>query len=208
MRRERARATRGALAAVALLVGVTCAGLAWVFAATESHAYAHGPAPRSVHLTSGRQYLLSVPGGYRALAKRANVDTPQCTYTPESAGGDAAVLSLAVQPFGADTKATNAVASFVAPATGEVRIDCLGWGAVYVDDADDSGFDVSTLLIAVASIALCVAVGLGLGALRGLIAEARSRTSEDEEVERLVHVVHVRSEDRQVGAGDGDEVLG
>jgi hypothetical protein len=197
VRRERARATRGTLAAVALLVGVTCAGLAWVFSATESHAYTHGPAPQVVHLSSGRQYLLSVPGGYRALVKRANVLTPQCTYTPQPTDGAAATLPLAVEPFGADTKATNAVGSFVAPMTGDLRIECLGWGAVYVDDADDSSFDMSTLLVAVASVALFVAVGLGLSALRGLLAEAHSRTNEDEDIERLVRVVHVRSEDGQ-----------
>jgi hypothetical protein len=195
VRRERARATRATLAAVALLVGVTCAGLAWVFAVTESHAYAHGPAPEAVHLTSGRQYLLSVPGGYRALVKRANVLTPQCTYTPQPADSGAPTLPLAVEPFGADTKATNAVGSFVAPTTGDLRIECLGWGGVYVDDADDSGFDVSTLLVTVASVALLAAVGLGLSALRGLLAEAHSRTSEDEDIERLVRAVHVRSED-------------
>jgi hypothetical protein len=203
VRREPGRATRAALAAVALLVGVTCAGLAWVFAATESHAYAHGPAPQTVHLSSGRQYLLSVPGGYRALVNRANVQTPQCTYTPESADGGAGALPLAVDPFGADTKATNAVASFVAPTSGEVRVECLGWGAVYVDDADDSGFDVSTLLVAVASVTLLAAVGLGLSALRGVLVEARTRTSEDEEIERLVRVVQVRSED-----GEADDRTG
>jgi hypothetical protein len=199
---DRARATRTVLAAVALLVGVTCAGLAWVFAATESHAYAHGPAPQTVHLTSGRQYLLSVPGGYRALVERANLQTPQCTYAPESTGGGAA-LPLAVEAFGADTKATNAVAAFVAPTTGKVRVECLGWGAVYVDDADDSGFDVSTLLVAAASVALLAAVGLGLSALRGLLAEARLRTNEDEEIERLVRVVQLRSEDPEAGDRDG-----
>lgn len=200
MRREPARATRAALAAVALLVGVTCAGLAWVFAATESHAYAHGPAPQTVRLTSGRQYLLSVPGGYRALVNRANVQTPQCTYTPQSPDGGAATLALSVNPFGADTKATNAVADFIAPTSGDVHIECLGWGAVYVDDADDSGFDVATLLVAVASVTLLAAVGLGLSALRGLLAEARTGTDEDEEIERLVRVVQVRSDDR--GADD------
>jgi hypothetical protein len=202
VRRERVRATRAALAAVALLVGVTCAGLAWVFATTESHAYAHGPAPQSVHVSSGHHYLLSVPGGYRALVNRANVQAPQCTYTPDSADGSAATLPLAVEPFGGDTKATNAVAAFVAPTTGEVHVECLGWGAVFVDDADDSGFDVYTLLVAVASVALLAAVGLGLSALRGLLAEARYRMSEDEEIERLVRLVHVRSEDAEAGAGD------
>lgn len=205
MRRERARTTRGALAAVALLVAVSCGSLAWIFAATESHAYAHGPAPQTVHLTSGHQYLLSVPGGYRALVKRANVQAPQCTYTLESAAGGATTLPLAVDPFGADTKATNAVGVFVAPTTGEARVECLGWGAVYVDDADDSGVDVSTLLVAVASVALLAAIGLGLSALRGLLAEARASAREDEEVEHLVQVVHVRSEDREVEDRDVDE---
>jgi hypothetical protein len=162
-----------------LILGIVCVGLGFVFHRTEAHAYAGGTAPSAFRVHAGKTYLISVPGGARTLVKRADIATPQCSY--QFVGGVGAE-PLTVSPYGADTNATNAVGQFVAPVSGEITIECLNWGAVFVDNADDASFDLSTALFVVGSGVLLVAVILGAGAL----ARDGSAPRYDDEVERLV----------------------
>lgn len=143
--------------------------LLWAAARFESsrehHAYAGGgaaPVPAQVHL--GATYRLSVPGGVRAL-KAVGVDagTVACTATRT----DGATYALRLARESADTKAEDVFASFVSPTTGRVEVTCTGLGAVYLDDADDAGFDVAGLLLVLAVVALAVGLPLLLSGLRG-----------------------------------------
>jgi hypothetical protein len=116
---------------------------------------------------------------------------------------------LSVQLYGPDSKATDAIGTFAAPVTGDVHLDCIGWGAVFVDDADDAGGDLAGLFLVLCVIALTLGAALGLSALRlryGPSDESARAASENDEIERFVHLVHVRSEDGEVADPDGDDV--
>jgi hypothetical protein len=140
-----------------------------------SHSFNAGAQPpAAVRLTAGHLYQLSVPGGMAALRK-AGIDpnVPSCTWS--SAGTASAVLT--VQPLGADNKSIHAVATFVSPVTGRVRVDCGAWGEVFVDDADDAGTDLAGFFVLAATCALTVGGALVMWALwRGEAAAALSRT--------------------------------
>jgi hypothetical protein len=181
-----------------LVLGLVLVGLGLVFHATESHAYADGTAPTSVRVHPGKTYLISVPGGVKALAKHADVSAPQCSY---QLVGSAGAAPLDVTPETA-TNATNAVGSFVSPVDGQISIDCLGWGPVYVDDSDDAGFDVSTALLVLGSVVLLAGVVVGASSL----ARDGSAPRDGDEVERLVDVGAYRRPEVEVGPPDTDDV--
>ncbi|MDT4945795.1 MAG: hypothetical protein QOH14_2528 [Pseudonocardiales bacterium] len=192
-----------------LIAGLVCAALFRIVSGTEHHAYSSGAVPpASSGVTAGNTYHLSVPGGVQALQKRgASVAAAQCTW---STGGSANQV-LTATPEGAGTKATNVVASFIAPYTGDIHVDCAGWGAMYIDDADNSPADSSGWFLVLAVVTLTLGVGMALSSLRSAAGRASSSADgspgEDDEVERFVHAVHVRSQDGEVGAADGDDVL-
>ncbi len=199
MRRRRRRsgvirsATSPAVAVAVLVAGLVLAALVRVVGGTEQHSWSPGAvAPEFARLTAGKTYQLAVPGGIKDLTDRGiDVTTPRCSYTVRGGTG----RPLAVTAEGADTKATNTVGRFAAPVTGEVHVDCLGWGALFVDDADDASPDVAGWLLVLAVVLLTVGAGLGLSALRaGRARRAHTRDTGDEEIERLVRLVHVRSE--------------
>lgn len=198
----------GAAGVVLLLLGIALAGLSRVVAGTEHHSFAPGAVPpSSVRVTSGQQYLLSVPGGVDALqARGTDPSTLRCQWS--SAGG--AVKTLDIQPGGADTKATNAIATFTAPLTGAIHVDCTGWGAVFVDDADNASGDLAGLLLLLCIVAFTLGAGLGLSALRSHLARPEADSAgpagDDDEVERFVYLVHVRSEDDEVGDTDRGDI--
>jgi hypothetical protein len=182
-----------------LVVGLLCCALYRVVSGSEHHAYSAGAeAPQSVHLTAGTSYTLSVPGGVRTLLDRGvDVSAAQCQW---SIGGSAA-QALTVTAERADTKATNVVATFIAPFTGDLHIDCAGWGGVFVDNADNTSADVAGWFLLVGVIALTLGVGLGLSEWR-LSAERRSaeRTSrEDDQVETLVGSHDTGFGDHEIG---------
>ena len=110
-----------------------------------------------------------------------------------------------------DTKATNTVAHFVAPVSGRLHIDCRNWGTMFVPDANNRSTDVAGAFLVAAIVLLTIGAGLGLSALRSGGRErsdgSGGPTSEDEEIQRLVHVVKVRSEDEEVGGSDGPAVM-
>lgn len=197
------RATIGALLVVlGLLLGV----LYRVVDGTESHAYSSGTLPPpSVHLTAGNSYLISVRGGADAITRSGGVlNAPQCEWSSDGSPAQA----LTVTAYASDTKATNAVGSFIAPVTGQVHIACAGWGAVFVDDADNAPADVAGWLLCAAVVALTVGGGLAVSALRaasdqrasGPDRRPSSAAGRDDQVERPVDVA--------VGGGEDDEVVG
>lgn len=196
----------GALAIVLLLLGVVLAALSRVAAGSERHSYSSGAVPpASVAVTGGRTYLMSVPGGVGALqAHGLDPAALRCEWSEQGSGAQA----LDAQFYGTGGKATNAIGSFVAPVSGAIHLDCVGWGAVFVDDADNASGDVAGLLLVLCVLALTFGATLGLSALRGLSATGSvGAAGEDDEIERLVHLVHVRSEDGEVGDGDGRDVV-
>jgi hypothetical protein len=186
---------RGILAVVVLLAGALCGGLYRVSDGAEKHSYNAGAVPpETVRLTVGHRYEISVPGGRKALQKRGIVTTSaQCSVTPD--GG--VEVPLAVTVLSNDVRPTNALANFVSPISGRVHLDCGSWGAVFVDDSDDSGWDYAGLWLVLAAIFLTAGVALGLSALY-------TRTArQDEEIERRLRV----GAHHEVGPGDADDVL-
>ncbi|HZY75826.1 MAG TPA: hypothetical protein VFE40_05875 [Jatrophihabitantaceae bacterium] len=197
------RAQHGAAAVVLLVVGILLAGLYRVTSGTERHSYASDAVPpANVHVTVGHSYLISVPGGVAALQDHGL--SPSGLRCEWSTGGSA-VQPLSVQLYGPDAKATDAIGTFTASVTGDVHIDCTGWGAVFVDDADDAGGDLAGLFLVLCVIALTIGAALGLSALRSRYSDASYELAhakrEDAEIERLVHIVHVRSEDEDTSPG-------
>jgi hypothetical protein len=196
----------GALAILLLLIGIVLAGLSRIASGGERHAYASGAVPpSSVHVTAGETYLLSVPGGVRALQDHG-LDPSSLTCQWSRQGGTS--QSLKVQLYGAGSKATDAIGTFSGPVTGQVYVTCTGWGAMFVDDADDASGDRAGLLLVLCVVALTLGATLGLSALRGLELGGGSAgtAGEGDEIERLVHLVRVRSEDGEVGGGDTGNV--
>ena len=199
------------VAAVALvLIAIACGFGYRLLAGSARHSYSSGAVPpASARVTFARNYELAVPGGVRALVSRGvNPDTLACLWS----GSSAVSQKLTITVAGSDTKATDVIATFVAPTSGPISVDCLGWGAVFVDDADDAAPDVAGTFLVLCVLALAVGLPLGLSALRERSGagddDSAGPTSEDDEIERLVHLVHVRSEDGEVVDGDGADVGG
>ena len=190
------------------------AGLYRVLSGTEHTAYAAGGVPpATAHVTEGKTYGLSVPGGVSTLRKRgADVNSPECQWSAAGTGTQV----LQAQAGGPDTKAINVVATFVSPVTGDIAVSCAGWGAMFIDDADSTPADVAGWLLVLAVVALTAGVGLGVSALRSAGGIAGNRVGEpagsagfageDDEIERFVHVVHLRSQDPEVGDTDSGDV--
>lgn len=191
-----------------MLLGILLAGLYRVASGNERHAYSSGAVPpSSIHVTSGHSYLISVPGGVSALQDHdLNPSGLRCEWS----SGGSATQALSVQLYGPDSKATDAIGTFAAPVGGQIHVDCIGWGAVFVDDADDASGDLAGLFLLLCVIVLTFGAGLGLSALRLHHADSTRNSarsaSENDEIERLVHLVHVRSEDGEVTGSDGGDV--
>ena len=161
------------LVAAGLLLWVT-SGFA---AGRERHSYTGGRPAASAQVSAGHTYWLAVHGGVRALQARG-VDPKTVTCTAYRTAGSGVALTLTREVV--DTKAVNAFASFVAPATQRISVVCTGVGAVYVDDAQDATFDVGGLLLIAACVVLVIGVGLLLSAVRtGAARPAPYATSPD-----------------------------
>lgn len=159
---------------VLLFASIVLFGAAAVLSGSQRHSYsADAVPPRYVTVTQGESYRISIHGGVAAEAARGlQPSALQCDFS--TVGSGAGYLDL--QAESASSKATNDIATFTAPVSGRIHIDCTGLGAVFVDDADDAGFDGAGL-----------AVVLGIAAfLAGLLAlfsrrvhfESRAQRSE------------------------------
>jgi hypothetical protein len=151
---------RTASAGVLLVV----AGIAlWVLYRYQSgrqpDSFTTGGAPPSyVHVTSGKTYWLSIAGG---VQKETSLGLDPAALKCTAATPGAGATGLAIQAESADTKAINQIASFVAPSTGKLHIECRALGTVYVDDADGT-FDYASLWLVLATIALVLGIPLAL----------------------------------------------
>jgi hypothetical protein len=186
------------VAVVLVAIGLFCCGMFRVLGQSEHRAYASGAAPRAVHVTSGQQYILAVRGGTKKLLERGvDVTNPNCTW---SVGGTEA-QALTVSPAGSNAKGTNAVASFIAPYTGDLHIECTNFGGVFVDNADDAGTDRAGWFLFAGVIALLVGGGLGVSAARSasLARSVQGASSEYDEVQGLVDVPSGSLRDDEVG---------
>lgn len=169
MQPERRR-RRPVVAVVALLAGLA-AVLAWRVASSREHLpYRAGATPQLAHVTKNNTYSLAVPGGVQSMLRAGipsrtdngnTVLALQCTYS--LGGGEA---SLDVTAESTSTKAEDTVAQFIAPATGQVRITCSGWGPMFVPDSDDRSYDWAGFAVLAATILLTVGAALGLSELR------------------------------------------
>jgi hypothetical protein len=162
------RQRTAALAIVLLALAIVFAVLYWIENHSEHHSYNAGArAPQTVHVTKNKQYEISVPGGVKRLAAEGipggNVT---CTYTTSTVTGSVG-QALSVTALGSDTRTVHAVATFVAPVTGQIHIACAHVASVFVDDADDVSADPAGLFIVLTTIALTLAAALGLSALYG-----------------------------------------
>lgn len=182
---------RGVIAVALLLAAVLFGGLYRVADGLEKHSYNSGAAPPdTVTLTQGRTYQISVPGGRKALARQGiSTKVAQCSLSQPSGN----TQTLTVTLLSNDVRPTNAIATFVAPLSGPVHINCGPWGAVYVDDADNTGWDYAGLFLLLTAICLTLAVALGLSALYA---------RHGDQVERGVEV---GVGDHEVGRGDGGD---
>lgn len=155
-------ASRRAFAAAALVVlGLALWALYRFSAGGDPYAYAPGAqVPATVTLHEGHTYHLAIPGGPSALpVGPSQVGTLRCVFTRSDGGATA--LQLGVD----SDKATNQFAVVVAPLTGSGQVSCAGLGPVFVA-GDDSPYDVSGLLLVLATIALTVGAPLLLSVLR------------------------------------------
>jgi hypothetical protein len=201
----RASVARAAVATGLIIAALLLGALYRILSGTEHHSFDKGAvAPNSARVTLGQTYTLSVPDGVRALTARGvEVKTPQCEWSVDGSASQA----LTVVAAGEGTKAINVVATFVSPYTGDIHVDCLGWGSMFVDDADNASADYAGWFLLLATISLTAGVALGLAALRSAGVDSDRAAREDDEIERLVHAVHVRSEDHEVPRRDGDDVV-
>ncbi len=158
-------AAGGVALAVALIVlGIVFAVLYRYENSRETHSYNDGgAAPVYVHLTDGKQYEISTPGGMDALTKAgSSASALNCSYTPQDG---AATTALTTTSLGAGTRTTHAVATFTSPVTGLVRVECRALQSVYIDDADNVGGDPAGLFLLLCTITLSVGAMFGLSAL-------------------------------------------
>ncbi len=153
---------RGGCAVGLIIAAVLFAGLYRVANGVEKHSYNTGAVPpMTVSLTAGHSYEISVPGGRKALQDRGiSASQAQCSWSQ----GAQTEQVLAVTALSADVRPTHAIATFVSPASGQIHIDCAGWGAVYVDDADNAGWDYAGLFLVLTAVCLTLGVALGLSA--------------------------------------------
>ena len=208
MEQRRSVVRPGVIGVLLLVLGAVSWGASRLATGIEDHAWSTTAlGPDHVRLTRGHSYLLAYPGGVKALvAQGISPSSLECFWQPP--GG--VRRQLVVQSLPLNTVQRNTVATFVAPMTGLGGISCDGLGQMFVDDSDDARADLAGWLIALATLELVLGVALCLSALRTRIGEVRASewtAGEDDEVERLVRVVHERSLDDEVVDGDADDRL-
>ena len=164
---EPRRTRLGAVVAGTVLVlgGLAAWALYVQSSGDEPHAYARdGKPPAYVQVEAGKTYRISVRGGV-ATEARAGIAPDALTCTAARPGQAPGALNLTTES--ADTKATNDIASFVSATSGRLHVECARLGTVFVDNAEDSAFDWSSLWLVLASLALVIGTPLVLSMLRG-----------------------------------------
>jgi hypothetical protein len=179
---SRAATSRKAFAGVVLVVlGLGLWAVYRLSIGNERHSFAAGAvAPTYVHVTAGKTYHLASPDGVRG-EQTLGLDPDALRCTSNQVGQQPGQLSIT--PEKAGTKATNQIATFVAPVTARLHIDCEDTTSVFVDNADDADPDRAGLWLVLASIMLAVGLPLALSALRR---PSAAGPGQHDEVERFV----------------------
>ena len=164
-----------------VFAGLLSWGLYALSAGHEKHSYTHGGAPPPfVDVTAGHTYHLAIPGGLDA-ERKLGLDPTKLQCTAAESGSLPGPLNVVAET---NTKALDRIGSFTAGRSGSFTIRCAGIGAVFVDDADDAGYDWSGLWLVLAAAALAVGFPLALAGLRALAPRtAVSAAREDDQVE-------------------------
>jgi len=168
---------RLSLGVTLVVLAVLLFGLSRLVSAGQRHSYDRGatPAP-TYHLTRGEKYQLSVHGGIAELRKKGLLpvgSSPQCRYS--SAGGPDETITL--DSVKDDERDLQVFATFTSPVSGDVHVSCVGMADVFVDDADDAGFDYSALLVVLATLVGVAGVGVAASGGYGLERHALSSAS-------------------------------
>jgi hypothetical protein len=193
---------RGLVSVILLVFGAVFFFLYLVLNGSEHHSFNTGAtAPSSVHITEGKVYEISTPGGVVGLQHRGlDPNSISCSYT-EIGGGQPTALTIV--SLGADTRTTHAVSTFVAPVTGDVHLDCSELtGGVFVDDADNAAGDPAGLFLLLATIAAALAVPLGMSFL---YARSVARSRDHQQIETVVEPV---GPDDEIGDPDRGDIGG
>jgi hypothetical protein len=150
------------------MLAMVCFGVARLFSAGQRHAYDAGATPLpSYHLTSGRTYQMSAPGGVIKLKKLRVIGqgmNPSCFWSTD--GGPQKLVEIV--STSEDERDLHAFAVFRAPRTGNLHISCAGIDRVFVDDADNAAGDtgaalmLAAILLGVAGLAAALSGGYSL----------------------------------------------
>lgn len=162
---SRPTTSRKAFAGLVLVFcGLVFWGVSRYAASGESHSFAPDiAAPTYVQVTAGRTYSLAVPGGVQAAATQGvAAKAVRCAVNRQ----DSPPTPLQTTLEADTTKATDRIATFVAPMSGLIHVNCSGLSPVYVDNADGRAEDPSGLWLVLASVALAVGFPLTLSVLR------------------------------------------
>lgn len=149
---------------VLVVVGLALLALYRLTIGNEPHSYADGSsAPTRVQLRAAQNYSIGIAGGVGEM-KRLGIDPAvlACTIGYPSTSNK----PLKIAADAADTKATNQIATFTAPLSGRAHVECSGLPPVFVDNAEDAGFDTADLFLVLACLALAVGAPLLMSALR------------------------------------------
>jgi hypothetical protein len=174
---------RAIAAVVTLLAGVALLGVWRVVSGNQDLPFDKGAvAPASVAVTKGHEYALAVPGGVPAMIARGvptrntgdqTVIALECTWSsPGDSTGTRSPLTASEESDG--TKAEDTVGHFHAPITGRIRIDCAGWGLMFIPNSDDAAHDWAGLALLLSIILLTIGGALALSELRGALERART----------------------------------
>jgi hypothetical protein len=158
----------GAAGLVLLLVGALAWGLYLFAASNEHHSFTSGGRPpKYAQVVTGHTYRIGIHGGVPA-ERRAGItpDRLRCSITLPGFPAS----RIAISPESTDTKATEQIASFVAPYTGKVSVTCDRLGAVFVDNTES---DPAGVLLVLATILLTIGAPVLLAGLRLLRTELR-----------------------------------
>ncbi|HEY8301923.1 MAG TPA: hypothetical protein VIG48_08495 [Jatrophihabitans sp.] len=179
--------TRAVAAVVALLVGLALLGVWRVVSGSQDLPFDKGATPpSSVQVTKGHSYALAVPGGVPAMIARGmptrntgdqQVIVLECTWSPAGDSLTSVRSPLTAQAETVGTKAENDVGQFYAPITGRIRVDCSGWGPMFVPNSDDRAHDWAGEALLLATILLTIGGALALSELRVALERARVRST-------------------------------
>jgi hypothetical protein len=176
-----ATSRRATLSVVLVVAGLLFCVLFRVTSGSEQHSFAAGAvAPFDVSVTKGHSYSIGLAGGIgREVA--LGVDPVQLTCSESSTNGGSTRLTIDAEQVG--TKATNQIATFTAPVTGQVHVACQGLTSVFVDDSDDARTDFSGFFLLLGTIALAVGLPLMLSVLRRPLGGSADRVGDEHQIE-------------------------